>query len=254
MNLRDNLPGGYRFLSGIAPYSSGVIALPGYEIIHATLRQPVPYRQGFALIERHLAAAHRPRQALCAIALRSPRPFTFEGFAQFNQGYQQLLAEWGLLVDGRNPLARTNVAPALHPPSEPALYAFAYTGPTSEAGPATFVVAGAGELNDQAQLAPEGIVRPGQISPEAMAEKATCVIAAMQARLAGLGVSWNEVTTTDIYTVQPLHSYLNEVILTPLQATVERGLHWFYSRPPIIGLEFEMDLRGVRQEIWLEVV
>ena len=28
--LIDNLPGGYRFLQGIEPYSCGVVALPGY--------------------------------------------------------------------------------------------------------------------------------------------------------------------------------------------------------------------------------
>jgi hypothetical protein len=31
-------------------------------------------------------------------------------------------------------------------------------------------------------------------------------------------------------------------------ASAVHGLHWFYSRPPIVGLEFEMDLRGVRRE------
>ena len=31
--------GDYRFLPGIAPYSSGVVATPGHQIVHATLHE-----------------------------------------------------------------------------------------------------------------------------------------------------------------------------------------------------------------------
>src|SRR4051794_21079196 len=72
--------------AGIAPYSCGVISTPGYEVVHVTLHGPLPYRDGFDLIERHLASEDRPRTALCGIELRSPRPFSFEGFARFNEG------------------------------------------------------------------------------------------------------------------------------------------------------------------------
>ena len=56
MRLVDNPKGNYRFLTGIAPYSSGVVAMPGYEIVYTVLQQPLPYRQGFDLIDPHLAA------------------------------------------------------------------------------------------------------------------------------------------------------------------------------------------------------
>src|SRR5712691_10098469 len=65
---RDVPDGGYRFLPGIAPFSSGVVALPGYEVVHATLRAPIPWRDGFALIDRHLRPEGRPRAR--ALALR----------------------------------------------------------------------------------------------------------------------------------------------------------------------------------------
>src|SRR5687767_4935164 len=120
--MRDVPAGHYRFLPGIAPYSSGVVAMSGHQVIHATLRAPVPWRDGFALIERHLRGEDRPRAALCAIALRSPKPFTFDGFAEFNAGYRAVLDSWGLLVDGANPIARTNVAPLVGAPAEPSLY------------------------------------------------------------------------------------------------------------------------------------
>jgi len=251
MILTDNPRGNYQFLSGIAPYSSGVVALPGYEFIHVTLRQPPPYRQGFETIAQYLAAQGRPRQALGAIELRSPTPFSFDGFAEFNQGYQEILAEWDLLVDGQNPVARTNVAPELNPPVEPVLHAFAYTAPVSNPITVlTFVVAGAGDLSN-GLLSPEAIVRHGDTSPAGLQEKAACVMAAMQARLAGLQALWADVTTIDIYTVQPLQTLLADSILALIGEAAGRGVHWFYSRPPIIGLEFEMDVRGVRQEIWL---
>lgn len=250
MLLIDNPKGNYQFLTGSAPYSSGVVAMPGYEIVHVTLPQPLPYRQGFDLIERHLATENRPRQALCAIELRSPRPFTFDGFTEFNQGYQKILAEWDLLVDGRNPVARTNVAPAVSPPVEPGLYAFSYTIPGPVSGRPTFVAAGAGDVRD-GTLAPEAIIRAGETSAEAMEEKAAYVMGVMQARLAGLKVTWAEVTTVDIYTAHPLHSFLATAILEQMGQTAIHGVHWFYSRPPIIGLEFEMDVRGIRQEIRL---
>jgi hypothetical protein len=252
MNLIDNPPGGYRFLTGIAPYSSGVVALPGFEVAHATLHTPLPYREGFALVERYLAGLGRPRQALCAIELRIPQPLSFAGFAAFNAEYGTLLAEWGLLVEGRNPLARTNVAPALRPPAEPVLHGFGFTIARETAGDApTFIGAGAGELVDQAQLDATAIVRPGETSPEAMAAKARVVMDVMQARLDGLGVGWQAVTALNVYTAQPLEPLLEAEIFARAARPHAHEVVWHYSRPPIAGLEFEMDLRGTWREVRL---
>lgn len=59
------------------------------------------YRR-FARIDRHLREQNRGRVALCGIELRSPQPFTFDGFGRFNEGYRALLAEWGI-ADQRVP-------------------------------------------------------------------------------------------------------------------------------------------------------
>jgi hypothetical protein len=246
MELLDNPRGGYRFLTGIAAFSSGVIAAPGHQVVHVTLRRPAPWRQGFALIERHLAAQGRPRQALCAVALRSPKPFTFESFAAFNTDYRALLAEWACLVGDHNPVARTNVAPVLAAPGEESLYSFAYTA-DGEAPVPTFVVAGAGDIA-AGPRGTEAIVRYGETSPEAMAEKARHVMGAMADRLAGLGVGWADVTHANMYTVHEIRACLPEVILAPMAAAAIHGVRWHYARPPIEGLEFEMDLRGVAEE------
>src|SRR5262245_64898204 len=187
-SARDVPAGNYRFLPGIAPFSSGAAAASGYQVVHATVRAPIPWRDGFALIDRHLRAEGRPRAALCAIELRSPAPFTFDGFDVFNAGYQALLKEWNLLVEGANPIARTNVAPVTGAPAEPSLYGFGYTVPGATERP-TFIVAGAGEMRERG-VGVEGIVRHGETSPGAMREKAAHVMGIMRARLQGLRVAW----------------------------------------------------------------
>jgi hypothetical protein len=247
--LRDCSSGGYRFLPGIGAFSSGTVAMPGHEIVHATLGAPVPWREGFARIERHLREHGRPRAALCGIELRSPKPFTFDGFAEFNGGYRALLDEWGLLVGADNPIPRTNVAPVAAAPAEPSLYAFAYTAPGVTPAP-SFIVAGAGEMGDRGQGA-AGIVRHGDTSADAMREKARFVMAVMGERLRALGADWARVTTIDVYTAEPIHGFLIEDILRPIGPAAIHGVRWFPSRPPIQGLEFEMDVRGVARELML---
>jgi hypothetical protein len=247
--LRDCPNGGYRFIPGISAFSSGVVASPGWEIVHVTLGAPLPWREGFARIDRHLRDQNRPRKALCGIQLRIPAPFTFDGFARFNDGYRALLDEWGILVDGDNPIPRTNVAPVAAAPTEPSLYAFDYTVAGATAAP-TFIVAGAGEMGDRARGA-DGIVRRGETSPDAMREKARFVMGIMAERMRALDAEWRRVTTIAVYTAQPVHGFLVDEILRPAGGAAIHGVRWFPSRPPIEGLEFEVDMRGVLREVHL---
>jgi hypothetical protein len=252
MQIIDHPQGNYRFLTGIAPYSAGVVTMPGYEIVRATLHTPLPYVEGFGLIDRYLAGLGRPVQALCAVELRLPQPLSFQGFIDFNLGYREQLASRTILVGDYNPVARTNIAPAVRPPSEPALYAFSYTLPlVDRAASPTFVVAGAGDLRDQAVLAPSAVVRPGETSLEALHEKVACVMGCMQTRLDGLQMVWTQVTAVDLYTTHHIQPLLAADILAPIGAAVTHGIHWYYSHPPIVDLAFEMDLRGVRRELRL---
>jgi hypothetical protein len=248
MSLVRHPHGDYLFLPGIAPYSCGVVSASGFEIAHVTLNRPVPYRRGFDLIGSHLKEAGRPRASLCAIELRSPAPFTFAGFSAFNGEYAKILAEWGLFVGGVNPVARTNVAPELASPAESVLYGFSYSRPCGPGLPATFVVAGAGEM-PEGVLAHESIVRVGETSPDAMAEKASFVLDLMENRLKGLGAGWPEVTAADVYTVHSLDRLVPDLVLKRMGPAAVHGIRWFQSRPPIIAIEFEMDLRGVRTEL-----
>ncbi|MGE3819942.1 MAG: RidA family protein [Isosphaeraceae bacterium] len=251
MDTVEHPLGNYRFLPGIAPYSRGVVAAPGFEIVRASLQRPLPWRLGFDRIANRLASESRPKAALCSVELRSPKPFTFDGFARFNADYATILHDWGVFVEGINPVARTNVAPEFHAPEEPSLFAFSYTRPVTERDQdpvaSTFVVAGAGEL-PEGVLSADAIVAPGNLTVDGLAEKVGFVIGLMEERLRGLGARWEDVTTVDAYTVNPFFRALTEVLIPRLGPATRQGLCWYFSRPPIVGIEFEMDLRGVRRE------
>ena len=135
---------GYRFMPGVSQYSCGIAALPGFAIERVRFADPVPLKAGFSRIAKILTDAGRPLTAFGACELRSPAPFTEEGFKAFNEIYIKTLIEWGVMKDGVNPVARSNVCPKIDPPAEPCFHAFAYTVPAAHA-PASFVIAGSGE-------------------------------------------------------------------------------------------------------------
>jgi hypothetical protein len=233
--------GGFSFLEGVFPYSQGVAALPGYAIERARFARPVPVGEGFRMISDFLASQQRPKTALCAVELRSPKPFTFAGFGEFNKGYVAVLEQWGLYRDKLNPVARSNVAPEFDPPAEPCFYAFSYTVPSTEKG--SFVVAGSGEWPEGGRF-PEDIVARGDVSPSGMGKKIDWVLATMDARVKGLGASWKRATVSQLYTVHDIEKQVRKI----QQRVQPSSLTWHYCRPPIAELEFEMDLRGVSLE------
>ncbi len=246
--LLEHPRGNYRFLRGIDPYSCGVIANPGYEIVHATLEQPLPLQQGFERVAAYLDQLALDRNALCGMELRSPAPFTMQGFIDFNQGYCAVLQDWGLFVDGLNPVARTNIAPTHAAPSEPQLHAFSYVVANPHINRETFVVAGAGELLEGI-LEEERIIRPGDTSPDSMREKAAYVMDVMEERLLGLGGSWAQTNAVDIYTIYPLVDIYDQIILSRMGPAARHGGRWYYSRPPVVDIDFEMDMRGIATSI-----
>lgn len=250
--LIANPNGHYSFLKGIEPYSCGVVAAAGWEIVRVTLENWLPWRSGFELVDDTLKTHGLARSAMCAMELRSPEPFSMEGFIEFNRGYCAVLEEWQLLVDNLNPVARTNVAPVQDPPATPSLHAFAFVRRNPTLRRSTFVVAGAGELRDGI-LEAHRIVRRGETSSAAMLEKAAYVLDVMEERLAGLGVSWAQVTATDIYTAYSLDEKLRELLLKRLGPAAQRGLCWHITRPPVREIEFEMDVRGLACEILISV-
>jgi hypothetical protein len=246
--LTDHQAGGYRFLPGIGAYSCGAVASPGFEIVYITLQSPVPVAAGLARVAEFLATEGRPQAALCSISLRSPRPYSFSGFAEFNTSYAAILKGWSVFVNGMNPVARTNVAPIVNPPTEPVLYGFAFTKPCPTNRIPTFVVAGAGEL-PEGVLGREVIVAVGDTSADGLKTKSRFVMDLIENRLRGLGVDWPLVSTVNVYTAHSLDFILPEIILSRIGAAGMRGACWHYSCPPIEEIEYEMDVRGTRTEL-----
>ncbi len=239
--------GGYAYVPGISPYSAGVRAADGYRLRRVQLGEPMPWRDGFATIDRALAEAGRPPRALCTVELRCAAPHSFDGFGTFNDDYRRALADRDILLDGgHNPVARTNVAP-LDPPTDTELYAFGFTvedpnGPTGGGRP-SFVVSGAGDLHDQADLRPEAIVGGDRPWSDTGEERAAAVLDEIETRMTGLGTSWSDTDTVVVYTAENLGLVIDPVSAR-LGPAAGRGVLWHRARPPIAGLLFEMDARG----------
>jgi len=172
-----------------------------------------------------------------------------EFFRDFNREYVQTLARWGIYTDEVNPVARTNVCPAYDAPPEPALYAFSYTVPAPMAKRGSFIIAGGGEARDGAGSFAGRSVRLGETTPEAMREKVRFVMAEMERRLAALGFSWKDALSTQTYTVQDIGAFVGAEIAA--RGAAAGGLTWHFARPPVIGLEYEMDVRGAARELLL---
>ena len=255
-------PGGYRYIRGRFQYSGGVAAEPGFRIERVRFHRLVPLEAGFRRIEAHLEAAGRPMTAFCACELRSPGQFSEEGFVAFNRAYVQTLERWGIFRDEENPVARSNVCPEASPPAEPGFHAFCYTVaqdatnrsdggvgaavPDDGAGAGTFVVAGSGEAPEGPGQYRDRIIRLGDTSPDAMREKARYVLGAMESRMDALSFGWADATAAQVYTVHEIHGLLGPEIVA--RGAAPDGIQWTWARPPVEGLAFEMDVRGLPVE------
>lgn len=198
---------GFRFLPLARPFSAGVVALPGFEVRREVFDPPLP-------LER------LPDLPLCAVELRSPAPMDADAFRKLNRRYEAVLEKRGLLIDGRSPLARTNVCPVDDPPGDVVVHAVAWAVAGTRGG---FVVSGIAEVPDAPGSYPERILRRGDVTPEGLREKLRWVQAALEGRRAALGVAGG---TTTLYSAHALPGAVR-------------------ARPPLAELEVEVDAREV---------
>lgn len=244
-----NPEGGYRYIEGVFQYSGGVAAEPGYRIERAQFRRPVPLQEGFKQIRRYLDAIGRSVDAFCSCELRSPRPFDEESFAVFNRQYVDPLENWGVFRNGKNPIARTNVCPAVGAPDVPSFYAFSYTVESNGQGDGGFIVAGSAEVPEGKGSYRDHTICLGDQSVEGLTEKAIWVCEEMERRMALLGFGWEEATDVGLYTVFDIHPFLEKVLVERIGGN--KGLTWHYSRPPVDYLDYEMDTRSISRNIIL---
>lgn len=238
---------GYRYLPFAFQYSGGVEALPGHRIERVEFARPLPLAAGFAWIEAYLNRLGVPLPGFCACELRSPAQFTDQGFIDFNRQYTRTLQRWGVMRNAEdNPVARSNVIPELHKPAEPSFHAFCFARP-AEGAAGSFVIAGSGEAGDEPVAYAQKTVRYGETGADAMREKAIFVIGRIEQRMAALGKSWADTTATQVYSVHPFPA--EEFVR---RGAAHHGLVWHFTRPPVQGLEFEVDCRAVPVEHHVE--
>jgi hypothetical protein len=241
---------GYRFMPGVSQYSCGIGALPGFTIERVRFSKVVPLKLGFEKIAEIIKATGRPLTAFGACELRSPAPFTEAGFKAFNDIYIKTLVEWGVMKNGVNPVARSNVCPKLDPPTEPGFHAFSFTSAAPSA-PASFVVSGSGESVEGKANYRDYTVRLGDISPQAMLEKAKWVLDEMERRISAFSGDWGQTTAVQLYTIRDVFPFLEGEL--GKRGALHPGLTWHFCRPPVVDLEYEMDCRRVHIERVIEV-
>lgn len=221
------------------PFSAGVIALRSHALVRVCPRAALSLQAGLALAASHLGAEGLPLGALAALELRMPAALSGEDFAAFNQRYTAALRESGFLAGDAIPIARSNMAPLFDPPAETRLHAFTYAAPRAGAGGLDFLISGKPELGAA------GTIAPGNVSPSGIAAKARFVIAALQETTAALGADWHAITAAQLYTMHPLDGAMAVLaecgMFTP-------GLTLVAGAPPVLGLDFEIDVRAVTTE------
>jgi hypothetical protein len=234
---------GYSFLKGgMHPFSGGVACQKGHALTRVRFRAPQPLAEGLAKAAAFIKAQGRPPAALAACELRSPAPMSLADFAAFNRVYVEQLKANGFPAEAPFPMARSNVAPTLAPPSTNTLFAFTYSTATSEtqANP-DFLISGKAEIIDE----PRSVIAEGDPSPAGTEKKASYVFEQLKLRVEELGCQWSGVTGINIYTPRTLDPVLPLLKRMGL-ANVGVTLHPAY--PPVAPYEFEVDVRSVSVE------
>ena len=243
--------GNFRFLSGSLQFSGGVAASQDFRIVRVRFSRLLPLARGFDVIADILAQAGRPLTALCACELRSPEPLDDAGFASFNQIYVATLKSWGFDRAGAMPVARSNVCPLISPPAEPSFFAFAYTEAAIGTQP-SYILSGCAEARSGPEPYVDRIVRYGDVSTIGLQAKARFVRETVDDRAAALGASLAGLTDAQVYSAHNMHEIMTpEYIPT---AALHQGVTWQLCRPPVIGLEYELDTRSVEIEriVWVK--
>jgi len=245
-NIGFHEPGSFQFIPG-GLFSFGVAALPGYELHRVRLLRPQPLEVGFHTVATFLRERNRPLAALATCELRSPEPLALTEFVRFNEQYVELLTSLGFSGQSPYPIGRSNLAPVYHPPREPLLFAFSYTYPRHHAratATVNFVISGKPENIEEP---PGGIVAGADVSASGLIQKATYVLDVLRKRVAILGAEWTSINGAQVYSAHSLDAVIPSVFVNA--GLTDLGLTLFPSFPPVLGLEFEVDVRAVSCEL-----
>jgi hypothetical protein len=245
--LISNPPGNFHFTKGSPFYANAVVADPGFEVVRAVLERPLPLNAGFEAIRLELESHQRPLHALCGMELRTQDPYPDRTeFMKFNSKYVDRLRNLELLADGLVPVTRANLAVHDGSVTEQCVYAFLYTVP-SKSNRLTFATSAYADLKRNADGSVQNVAAD-DVSPAGLREKVSFVMHTVDENLKAIGASWDLATHIRIYTVQPIGAFIPEVIFPVAGPAAHHGITWHYVYPPVVGLELEIDVRGVLQE------
>jgi len=247
--------GGYRYIPSVFQYSGGVAAEPGFQLEQVRFKSLLPIGDAFPCIEEYLNKIGRPLTAFAHCELRSPMQFDDQGFIAFNRKYVSTLEQWGIYQAKSqsgsfiNPVARTNVCPEYFGPTEVGMYSFTYTVPANIDSLPSFVISGGGDARPGPEPYRERIIAYGDTSDIGLKLKMEFVANEMQQRLVSLGFHWDDVTCAQAYSVHNIGALVEEAFAK--QKRMHCGINWYFARPPVAGLDFEMDLRGSVKQIFI---
>ncbi|MFZ0215810.1 MAG: hypothetical protein WAM30_07675 [Candidatus Dormiibacterota bacterium] len=226
-------PGNYRSLTNVGrPFSDGIIADPGYDLVRAVFPRPRPLYEALEVARRHVQAAGRPATALAGFELRVPEPLTPEGFAAFNGPYVTRMTELGLSTSEGLVTTRTNVSPTVAGVTEPSLLAFTYTVPSPGARGTAYRLSGATETR----------------SDGTTAERLRSIVDVLDGQLVELGATWDQATAITVYGAA---CDLDGATLARFGVAGLHGVRWYPSLPPVVGIGFEIDAHsvGIEQQV-----
>ena len=247
--------GGYRYLPAVFQYSAGVAAEPGFQLVQARFSKVLPIDEAFAAIEQHMNKIGRPLTAFAHCELRSPKQFDDQGFIRFNRQYVGTLERWGIYqaesqgASFKNPVARTNICPEYFGPAEVGMYSFAYTIPAQSDASSGFILSGGGDARSGPEPYRERIIAYGDSSEAGLRVKMEFVANEMNHRLESLGFQWSDVACAQASAVHNIGALVEEVLAKA--GRMRCGINWYFARPPVAGLDFEMDLRGSVNQIFI---
>jgi hypothetical protein len=233
----------YSFIPAVSPYSAGARASRGFELAALRLLDYHSLNRGFEVVDNWVGGQKLPPSAIVGFELRIPEALNFDQFETFNLVYRQLLSDRGLLLGGLNPIARTTVVPLLNPPMGPAVVGAFVVRPSKDSGGRDFLVAGAGE-NAGGVLDADAIVAPGKTTGAELNPKVDEVLGQMLERVDALGSDGGSATVINVYSAHEIAG-LSERIGSVLPSVLRWGYVRWLARPPIVGIEFEMDMRRV---------
>jgi hypothetical protein len=165
------------------------------------------------------------------------------------------LQKWGIYqaqnagTKAINPVARTNVCPEFFGPKEISMLAFTYTVPCATDSNANFVLSGGGDARPGSEPYKDRIIAYGDHSQSGLQLKVEFVIQEMEKRLKSLGFTWNDVACTQAYSVHNIGGLVESLLAS--RGLMRNGLSWHFARPPVMGLDFEMDLRGAVNQVYV---